>query len=403
MEAIAVIAEFNPFHTGHAYLLSEIRRQRPSDVAIIVLMSGAFVQRGEPALFDKWHRAAWAVGSGADAVFELPAVYALSSAAGFAAGGVRLASRLSCNSLACGVETGTANDFLRLAKTALSLSSGESIKTATAGRNQTEDLAKALPELASLLEQPNALLALEYAKAILHLPSPLSLLTIPRTGSHAETGFDQPFTSASALRRELEKGFSPKSAAYLPSASRGDIEALLKTGACTDYGRYGDFVSLQGRLMTPERLRRLPAFTEGLENRWHRAFSTLPTYDEALFSVKTKRYAFSRLCRMGAYTVLQPSQDFFDKSYREGPQYGRILAFNERGAAFLKEIKGSFPIITKAAQDKKILSPLGQAQLDLDIRANDIQALCFRSASCRKGHSDYYTSPRYLPQENRQG
>ena len=171
MEAIAVIAEFNPFHTGHAYLLSEIRRQRPSDAAIIVLMSGAFVQRGEPALFDKWHRAAWAVGSGADAVFELPAVYALSSAAGFAAGGVRLASRLSCNSLACGVETGTANDFLRLAKTALSLSSGESIKTATAGRNQTEDLAKALPELASLLEQPNALLALEYAKAILHLPS----------------------------------------------------------------------------------------------------------------------------------------------------------------------------------------------------------------------------------------
>ena len=101
--------------------------------------------------------------------------------------------------------------------------------------------------------------------------------------------------------------------------------------------------------------------------------------------------------------MLQPSQDFFDKSYREGPQYGRILAFNERGAAFLKEIKGSFPIITKAAQDKKILSPLGQAQLDLDIRANDIQALCFRSASCRKGHSDYYTSPRYLPQENRQG
>lgn len=147
MEAIAVIAEFNPFHTGHAYLLSEIRRQNPPDTAVIVILSGAFVQRGEPALFDKWHRARWAVRSGADAVFELPAVYALSSAEGFASGGIRLAYRLGCASLVCGVEEGTAADFLRLGKTALSLSYDESTKTATAGRNQTDDLAKALPEI----------------------------------------------------------------------------------------------------------------------------------------------------------------------------------------------------------------------------------------------------------------
>lgn len=403
MEAIAVIAEFNPFHTGHAYLLSEIRRQNPPDTAVIVIMSGAFVQRGEPALFNKWHRARWAVRSGADAVFELPAVYALSSAEGFASGGVRLACRLGCTSLACGVEAGTAADFLRLGKTALSLSYDESTKTATAGRNQTDDLAKALPELAGLLDQPNALLALEYAKAILTLPSPLAMMTIPRRGSHAESGFDQPFTSASAIRRELKKGVSARVAAYLPPASRSDIEVLLKTGAFTDYDRYGDFVSLEGRLLTPEQLHRLPAFTEGLENRWHKAFSTISTYEEALSAIKTKRYAFSRLCRMGAYTVLQPSQDFFNDAYREGPQYGRILAFNERGAAFLKETKATFPILTKPVQAKKILSPLGQAQLTFDIRANDIQALCFRSASCRQGRRDYYTSPCYLSQADGEG
>lgn len=127
----------------------------------------------------------------------------------------------------------------------------------------------------------------------------------------------------------------------------------MKTGAFTDYHRYGDFVSLEGRLLTPEQLHRLPAFTEGLENRWHKAFSTLSTYEEALSAIKTKRYAFSRLCRMGAYTVLQPSQDFFNDAYREGPQYGRILAFNERGAAFLKQTKATFPILTKTAQAKK--------------------------------------------------
>ena len=403
MEAIAVIAEFNPFHTGHAYLLSEIRRQSPPDTAIIVILSGAFVQRGEPALFAKWHRARWAVRSGADAVFELPAVYALSSAEGFASGGIRLAYRLGCTSLACGVEEGTAADFLRLGKTALSLSYDGSTKTATAGHNQTNDLAKALPELAGLLDQPNALLALEYAKAILSLPSPLAMQTVPRRGSHAENSFDQPFTSASALRRELKKGFSSRVAAYLPPSSRSDIEVLLKTGSFTDYDRYGDFVSLEGRLLTPEQLHCLPAFTEGLENRWHKAFSTLSTYEEALSAIKTKRYAFSRLCRMGAYTVLQPSQDFFNDAYREGPQYGRILAFNERGAAFLKQTKATFPILTKPAQAKKILSPLGQAQLTFDIRANDIQALCFRSASCRQGRRDYYTSPCYLSQADGEG
>ena len=120
------------------------------------------------------------------------------------------------------------------------------------------------------------------------------------------------------------------------------IEALTETGACTDYGRYG-ISSAPGAPHDTGTTPPPAGLHRGLENRWHRAFSTLPTYDEALFSVKTKRYAFSRLCRMGAYTVLQPSQDFFDKSYREGPQYGRILAFNERGAAFLKEIKGPSP------------------------------------------------------------
>ena len=94
MKSIAIIAEFNPFHTGHAHLISQVRQAAGPDAAIVIIMSGAFVQRGEPAFFDKWHRAVWAIKGGADVVIELPAVYALSSAAGFATGGVTLASRL---------------------------------------------------------------------------------------------------------------------------------------------------------------------------------------------------------------------------------------------------------------------------------------------------------------------
>ena len=101
-------------------------------------MSGAFVQRGEPAFFDKWHRAAWAIEGGADAVIELPAVYALSSASGFALGGVTLAARLGCQSLACGVEAGTAEDFLSLARRADTLEIGpETAKKGSSGQAQT--------------------------------------------------------------------------------------------------------------------------------------------------------------------------------------------------------------------------------------------------------------------------
>ena len=84
MEFLAIIAEFNPFHTGHARLIRQVRQAAGPEAAIVIIMSGAFVQRGEPAFFDKWYRAAWAIDGGADVVIELPTVYALSSAAGFA-------------------------------------------------------------------------------------------------------------------------------------------------------------------------------------------------------------------------------------------------------------------------------------------------------------------------------
>ena len=144
MKRIAVIAEFNPFHTGHAWLLSQVRQQAGSPSLIMVIMSGSFVQRGEPALFDKWHRAAWAVQGGADMVFELPAVYSLSSADGFAQGGVALAAQLGCTHLACGVERGTAADFYALARAAKEVRPCTGRETA--GRMQTMAMASRIPE-----------------------------------------------------------------------------------------------------------------------------------------------------------------------------------------------------------------------------------------------------------------
>ena len=373
MKRIAVIAEFNPFHTGHAWLLSQVRQQAGPQSLIVVIMSGSFVQRGEPALFDKWHRAAWAVEGGADLVFELPAVYSLSSADGFALGGVWLASRLGCSHLACGVERGTADDFYALARAAQDIRPCRGRETA--GRQQTIALAARIREqTASLLDQPNALLAASYAKAIVQQDLSLQFWPI--------------------LRQDIiQTGRCQHLHHYLTPQAREDMAALLSQGAYTDYDRYGDFILLRNRLLTPEMLRQLPAFNEGLENRWHRCMQDSVTYKEALAAIKTRRYAYSRLCRMGAYTLLSPGRSLMDQSYQLGPQYARLLALSQKVSPYIKEIKKELPVITRiTAADS--LSPLGRKQLALDLRCTDMQYYCFHGTQARLSRQDYYQSPR---------
>lgn len=393
MKRIAVIAEFNPFHTGHAWLLSQVRQQAGPQSLIVVIMSGSFVQRGEPALFDKWHRAAWAVEGGADLVFELPAVYSLSSADGFALGGVWLASRLGCSHLACGVERGTADDFYALARAAqdIRLCRGRE----TAGRQQTMAVAARIPEqTALLLDQPNALLAASYVKAIVQQDLSLQFWPILRQGNHHDPSLAHSFASASALRQDIiQTGRCQHLHHYLTPQAREDMAALLSQGAYIDYDRYGDFILLRNRLLTPEMLRQLPAFNEGLENRWHRCMQESVTYKEALAAIKTRRYAYSRLCRMGAYTLLSPGRSLMDQSYQLGPQYARLLALSQKVSPYIKEIKKELPVITRiTAADS--LSPLGRKQLALDLRCTDMQYYCFHGTQARLSRQDYYQSPR---------
>lgn len=393
MKRIAVIAEFNPFHTGHAWLLSQVRQQAGPQSLIVVIMSGSFVQRGEPALFDKWHRAAWAVEGGADLVFELPAVYSLSSADGFALGGVWLASRLGCSHLACGVERGTADDFYALARAAQDIRPCRGRETA--GRRQTIALAARIREqTALLLDQPNALLAASYAKAIVQQDLSLQFWPILRQGSHHDPSLAHSFASASALRQDIiQTGRCQHLHRYLTPQAREDMAALLSQGEYTDYDRYGDFILFQNRLLTPEMLRQLPAFNEGLENRWHRCMQDSVTYKEALAAIKTRRYAYSRLCRMGAYTLLSPGRSLMDQSYQLGPQYARLLALSQKVSPYIKEIKKELPVITRiTAADS--LSPLGRKQLALDLRCTDMQYYCFHGTQARLSRQDYYQSPR---------
>lgn len=396
MNRIAVVAEYNPFHTGHLYMLQSLRRHFGQNSAIVILMSGSFVQRGEPALFDKWTRAAWALAGGADCVIELPALYALSSAEGFAGGAVRLAASIGCTHLSCGVERGSAAAFYQLAAAASQLTGAFHADGAglTYGQHISQQLEKQLPaQTAALLREPNALLAAEYVKAMQKYAPAMKFMPVQRQGAHDGPSLSGPFASASAIRRNIQAQAMQAIKPYIPPCEWNDLQQACRRGSYTDYSRYGDLVLYRSRLLSPQELRNLPAFSEGLENRWQRSLLQASTWPEALAALKTKRYAYSRLCRMGAYTVLSIRRTDMEKAYALGPQYGRVLALSSLGASALKEIKKEFPLITRAAVDKRRLSSFGQTMLQYDVVSTDIQSLCFHAPASRRGLKDYYASP----------
>lgn len=396
MKRIAIVAEYNPIHTGHQYMLTTLRAQFP-DAAIYIIMSGSFVQRGEPALFDKWHRASWAIACGADCVIELPAVYALSSAEAFADGAVQLAARLGCHYLSCGVEKGRPEEFYALAKALLSLQAAHPMTPTekTYGQQLSAMIGDVVsPDMASLLASPNALLAVHYVKAMEAHQFPMTFYPIYRLGQHDTDDLTAPFTSASALRRHIIENRDVSTvASYIPEAVYDDVARCIDEGQYTDYTRYGDIVLYQSRISQPKELATLAAFTEGLENRWHRCLMESTSWDDALQQLKTKRYAYRRLCRMGAYTTLRLTQHDMDEAYQHGPAYGRILALSHSGAASLKEIKKNLPLITKVRPALQTLSPYARRMLHYDLMSTDIHALCFHNVKFRRGLSDYYTSP----------
>lgn len=396
MKTIAVIAEYNPFHLGHQYLLTAIRQHVGNDASLAIIMSGAFVQRGEPALFDKWTRAAWALRHGADVVIELPLVYAVSSANGFASGAVRLAAKLGCDTIACGVETGTAAAFRQLAQEATTIRDLpiQNHQGQPYGQYVTEALRQRCPDQQALLDSPNSLLALEYTKAIVTYAPHMELLPIRRLG----TTHDAPivhcaFASASALRTHLRTLDIEAIKPYVPADEYTDIVSLVQQGQMVSYDRYHDLVLYANRITPPTVLQTYPAFTEGLENRWHRVYQQAPTWDEAMAALKTRRYSYSRLCRMGVYTTLRLPRTIVTASYTDGPQYARILAVAPRGRALLKGSKKRIPIVTKVATDMKKLSPLRQEQFYYDCLGTDLQALSMQEPAYRQGRQDYTHSP----------
>lgn len=331
MQTAGIICEYNPFHLGHLRQLQLVRAQLGEDAAIVCLMSGNYVQRGEPAIFDKCVRARAAAEAGADLVLELPVTAVLRSAEGFAAEGVRILSAIGCGYLSFGCESGDGAAIWRVAEA--SVGEGyeallhEQIRQGSSYAAARQQAMQQLGWGAELLERPNDILAVEYCRAILRQGSAMQPLAVLRPGDYHEKTPDPQNPSATAVRNTMLAGGSwrqlvPEACCYKDAAPHA-----------LGWGERAMLARLRG--LEKQDWARAAHGSEGLWSKVWRAVQTQPDYESILAAAKSRRYPRTRLQRLllCAYLGIDAGR------LAEVPPYVRVLAFDERGQTLLRQAK----------------------------------------------------------------
>lgn len=366
MKIVGIICEYNPFHLGHKKQIDYIKANFAGDVAVVCLMSGNFVQRGAPAIFDKSVRARAAVLSGADLVLELPVTYALSSAEGFAAGGVQVLGKF-CDYLCFGYETGDEVVLMNTARALLSeefkpLLHDELAKGMSFPAARSAALEK-MGHDADILRRPNDILAVEYCKAMLSQNSAMGPLPIIREGSyHAEIP-DAENPSATSLRQLILTG--QDWLRFVPEAAQNAFgNAPVHTLEAGERA-----VLMQLRTMSDEEFEALPYGSEGLWRKFMHASRRETTLSAISAATKSKRYTATRIDRMLMCAYLGITREMLN----ETAPYTRVLALNDTGRSALRQAKQAIRCINAGE------SP-DHPYWELEKRCADLYALTCRDA-----------------------
>ena len=481
MNTIGIIAEYNPFHKGHAHQLEGLRQKYP-EATLLVVMSGDFVQRGTPAIFSKFDRAQWAVMGGADIVFELPSMFAVSSAEYFASGGVRLLHALGCDAISFGASHTQVEELVSIAKALDHPSTQESLRTllgqgysyGTALRKAVQPFHSASPSYhtddfldentshstLSLTKQPasksktvanippldtdpNTILAIEYIRALHRYHIELDIIPVKRTSSHHNPTLDDSLPSGTALRSaiyaskqtasnpleshntqqatsttcspctpsEIDRAISlgelaingttslgktsPQWHHYLPPMVAPLAMDVVESNYYATLDRYYDMIHLTSRIMTKEELQLLHDMSDGLEDAWLTA-NALSSWEQARESLKSKRYTYARLDRIATYSLFRRTKEIFQKCHQQGPTYGRLLAFNDRGRQYLKEKRASIPIVQKWAPFCQNATGTTKVLCEQDQLASKLWRMTVDNPNYRGSHYDFTTSPIYI-------
>ncbi|WP_373898487.1 nucleotidyltransferase [Haloimpatiens sp. FM7315] len=402
MKICGVIVEYNPFHNGHIYHLKKARELTNCD-AVLAVMSGNFVQRGMPSIMDKWKRAKLALNNGVDLVLELPSIYSLSSAEFFAFGAVSLLNGLNIVSDLCfGSECGDLNILHEIAKilnlepyeytTILKKHLNKGLSYPLARNNALKefilrDTAKSSIDFASILNNSNNILGIEYCKSLLKLNSSINPITITRKGcNYSDLILSQEFSSASAIRNYLKnKSDLNHLENFIPKDLYASLVQLQKQNYNLTFGE-NMFPYIKYKLLTENNcLKKLPDVSEGLDHKIIKEIYKSNSLEELILNIKSKRYSYTRINRILAQIYIG-FDNYNTKELRKVPcPYARVLGFNKIGQRVLKELKSNscLPIITKIPKNTN-------NTLNLDILSTKAYSILNPSVSPT---SDYIISP----------
>ena len=406
LKIAAIISEYNPLHNGHLYHINKTREEASAD-AVICVMSGNFVQRGTPALIDKWKRADFALNNGIDLVIELPVLYSLSSAEFFAYGAVSLLNSLGIvDILSFGSECGSADTLLDFAKILAEepeeLSNDikhylkEGVPFPAAREKALSDYIRnknngnSQESLINLLNSSNNILGIEYCKSLIKLNSSINPFSIQREGgTYNSNTLNSIFSSATSIRKHISENNSIQGLErHVPEYVFNSLQDLIFTDynftfedSIIPYVKYKYFSSSSN-------IENLPDVSEGIHNKIFKALESFNCHKDIVSNIKSKRYTYTRINRILCQYFIGFEQ-YDTKALRKEPcPYARILGFNKTGAEVLKKIKAnsSIPFYTKLPKKTDDV-------LKLDLQSTKVYSLLNNKIL---PSSDYLTSPLIL-------
>lgn len=407
MKVCGIIAEYNPFHNGHAYHIQKTKEITNSD-AIVVVMSGNFVQRGDPALFDKWTRTKTALLNGADLVIELPTYYATSSAEYFAQGSIGLLDSLGIvDCISFGAKTTDLdalkrvanilylepNDYKNLLQSELKKGVSYPIARSNALKTFTkkEYNAKYITEI---LLDSNNILGIEYLKALMYNNSSITPNIIERKGEdYNSINVVDGVCSSTAIRNFLAEGNVEILNEVMPQNSFEILNSEIINGKQPmNIKKFEKEIFYILRKSFAQDLFELSDVSEGLENLLKKASNETFEIEKLIEILKSKRYTRTRIQRILLHALLNITKDEVS-NYKYNPQYIRVLGFTKTGEKLLSQIynKANIPVVTSVSKFLKSANETGRRMIEKDILATNIYTLGYQIPSYRKANLDYTT------------
>ena len=336
---IGIIAEFNPLHNGHLYLINKIK-EKYEDASIILVLSGNYTQRGIPSIIDKWKKTELSLKLGIDLVVELPFPFSTQSADYFAYGATTILNYLKVDKLVFGSESNDIDNLIELANIQINNKEYEDkVKEyMDLGNNYPTSLSKALTDITNkTINLPNDLLGLSYVKEIIKKKSNIKPITILRTNDYHDKEINNSITSATSIREAIKNNLDIKN-----NVPKETLDCIIKNDILNNY-----FKLLKYKILSDiSNLNSYLDVSEGLDNLIRKNIVKVNSYTELIESIKTKRYTYNRLNRMFIHILLNIKKE--DVNKLKEINYIRILGFTSIGKKYIKDLRKelNIPIIT---------------------------------------------------------